>query len=151
MSKSNKRIRDNRKPDDTIYSHQTPPVSKMCFGFSHITSNNRYVLKGFGNQRDKADAFEDLIVRLKDLSSISATEARDRGKQLGLEKIPYSMCSTSLQQICDTSGIVSNDSKLTIFRFYQNNYRLICKDDINHPNIMHVLAFDFDFSAYSHG
>lgn len=123
----------------------------MCFGFSHITSSNRYGLKGFGNQRDKASAYEDLIEKLQDLSSISVTEARDRGKQLGLEKIPYSMFDSSLQQICDGSGIVSKDSKLTIFRFYKNKYRLICKDDINHPNIMHILAFDFDFSAYSHG
>ena len=38
-----------------------------------------------------------------------------------------------------------------VSRFYQNNYRLLCKSDLNHGNLLHIIAFDFDYSAYSHG
>ena len=47
--------------------------------------------------------------------------------------------------------IISGDSKVVIFQFCNHNYRLICKDDIMHPNLMYVIAFDFDYSAYNHG
>lgn len=48
------------------------------------------------------------------------------------------------------SEIITKDSKEAVFRFGNQQYRLICKDDLNHPNLMHIIAFDFDFSAYNH-
>ena len=77
--------------------------------------------------------------------------AKASGKISGCEPIPYKSFSSNMQSILDHIDIVSRDSFLTVFRFGGNDYRLICKTDLQHPNILHVIAFDFDFSAYSHG
>ena len=88
---------------------------------------------------------------MSELSQINTIEALQRGKKSGLEKIPVNQLSKSMQDICKGIDIISNDSKLIVFRFYNHNYRLICKDDIIHPNLMYVIAFDFDYSAYNQG
>lgn len=150
--KSAFKIVDKTKPKDKISRESlVPPIRKMCFGFSHVTENNNFGLKGFSGTDKKADAYEDLLYKLKDWSSINAYDARMRGKKLGLERIPYAQLSKPMQSICDNTNIVSKDSTVCVFQFYNHLYRLICKEDINHSNLMHIIAFDLDFSAYNHG
>lgn len=92
-----------------------------------------------------------LIERMRQLGQISIDEARARGKEAGSEHIPYKSLSKPMQGICDSIEIISKDSDLTVFRFQQNNFRILCKADMNHANLMYIIAFDFDYSAYDHG
>lgn len=127
------------------------PIEKICFGFSHMTRNKNYTFDNVavGN---KSAAYEALLNKLNYLCRIDIGEAGRRGKKLGAERIEYKQLSASFQRVCDTSAIVSKDSKVVVFQFGKhNNYRLICKDDLNHSNLMHIIGFDFDFSAYDHG
>lgn len=145
------RIRDNKIQSDKILRSLVPQISHMCFGFSHVTSNRHYGIKQFSKTADEADTYESLFIKLADLSSIDVNEAKQRGKKLGLERIPYKQLSQPMRQICDASNLVSKDSNVCVFQFCNHNYRIICKEDIIHSNVMHVLAFDLDFSAYKHG
>ena len=115
-----------------------------------MTSNNRYGFKQIA-VGDKIAAYESLFSRLEELSRIDVVQAHNLGKIQGMEKIPYVQLSRSMQMICDGTRIVTRDSKIVVFRFCNQKYRLLCKDDITHPNLMYVIAFDFDFSAYNHG
>lgn len=147
-----KKIVDTTKPKDKMSrGNLVHPIQKMCFGFSHVTENNNYGLKGFSGSDKKAEAYEDLLYKLKDWSGINVSDARMRGKKLGLERIPYTQLSKPMQSICDGTNIVSKDSTVCVFQFYNHQYRLICKEDINHSNLMHIIAFDLKFSAYDHG
>ncbi|MGO5337984.1 hypothetical protein ACTQZS_14490 [Bilifractor sp. LCP19S3_H10] len=142
------KVKDNEKLNDKISrENHFPQVAKICFGFSHLTTNNDFGLKGFENK----EAYADLIGKLVDWSGINVSEARQRGKKLGLERIPYNQLSKPMQGICDNSNIVSKGGKVVVFQFYNHQYRLICKEDMIHANILHVLAFDFHFLAYNHG
>lgn len=144
------KIKDNKRNQDKIQKVPYEPLSKLCFSFSHMTSNNRYSFKKV-DAGNKTNAYEKFIGKLAELSGIDVIEAHQLGKIRGMEKIPYKQLSESMKQICIDTGIVSKDSKVAVFRFNNQNYRMICKDDIMHPNLMHIIAFDFDFSAYDHG
>ena len=147
-----KNVKDSNKRKDFVsVEGHFPQVKKICFGFSHLTTNNHYGLKAFSQLSKKADTYEDLIRKFADWSTLNANEAKSRGKKLGLERIPYKQLSKAMKQICDGTQIVSKDSTVCVFQFHNHDYRLICKEDMIHSNIMHVIAFDLDFSAYNHG
>lgn len=146
------KIKDNHRKKDIITKETSiKPVLHVCFSFEHLTSNNNFGIKQVASMYDKGAAYEDLIQKLCDWGKCNANELKQRGKKLGLEKIPYSELTKPMKSICDNTQIVSKDSKICVFQFYNHNYRLLCKDDINHPNLMHVIAFDTQFSSYNHG
>ena len=141
-----------KKPEKISGKPQITQVTKICFSFEYVTTNKNYNFDIFTKDKSKkCTAYDALFERMSELSQINTIEALQRGKKSGLEKIPVNQLSKSMQDICKGIDIISNDSKLIVFRFYNHNYRLICKDDIIHPNLMYVIAFDFDYSAYNHG
>ena len=144
------KVKDNKKAPDKIQKKGLQPLSKLCFSFDTVTQNKNYSFKKV-DKGSKVGAYEALLVKLNDLSSINAAEAHERGKIKGMEKIPYVQLSEGMQKICDGTGIVTKDSKVAVFRFCNQQYRMICKDDLIHSNLMHIIAFDFDYSAYDHG
>lgn len=147
------RLKDKTKQLDKISGkQQITRVPKICFGFEHVTTNKSHNFDIFTKDKSKkCTAYEALFELMNKLSQITATEAQNRGKKLGLEKIPVHQLSKQMQDICNGIDIISGDSKVVIFQFCNHNYRLICKDDVMHPNLMHVIAFDFNYSAYNHG
>lgn len=138
------------KPNNVDKVQLDKPLEKLCFGFFYITQNNKYSFSSVP-VGEKNNAYQALVEKLIELSGMSINEAQLRGKKLGAERIPYAQLSDSFQSICDNSNIVSKDSKVVVFRFCKQQYRIICKDDINHPNLMHIIGFDFHFNAYDHG
>lgn len=146
------RIRDKKKPADKVQQPLLPPLDHIVFSLKYLTSNGTHSLAYFGKDfRKSQDAHAALIERMQELCQLTISEARARGKISGSEHIPYKQLRKSMQGICDTVEIISKDSDLTVFRFRQNDYRILCKADLNHANLMHIIAFDFDFSAYDHG
>ncbi len=125
------------------------PLEKICFGFEYLSHNGHYGLKVIGNNR-KADICIALLLKLQELSKIDIVRAHEIGKTTGMEKIPIKHLNEDAQKVCMNTGIVTNDSKIVIFRFGNQNFRIIGKDDVNHSNLVHIIAFDGDFSAYSH-
>ena len=90
------------------------------------------------------------MARLSEISQYDVGALQINGKIIGCEGIPYANFYQSPQEVLKNSGIVSNDSKLLVFRFHQNKYRLICKSDVEDGSILYILCFDFDHSAYHH-
>ncbi len=145
------RLKDKKSPDK-IEIPKTKPVEKISFNFKYITSNKTYGLKYFcGDCRNSEKALSELFNKLEELSKITLTDAKANGKIQGCEPLKYSKFNLSFQQIMDNTDIISKDSSLEVFRFCQNNYRLICKPDIIHTNLLYIIGFDFNYSAYNHG
>lgn len=142
------RIKNDDKNRDKI-TRSVEPLKRICFGFSYMTGNKHF---NFSNVAvgNKIEAYEKLIEKLSEMSAVNIEEAFARGKNLGAEKIPYNQLSDPFKQVCDTTEIVAKDSKVIVFRFCNNKYRLICKDDLNHSNLLYIIGFDFDYSAYQH-
>lgn len=146
------RIKDKKQKDKVSGKPQITPVPKICFGFKYLTTNSHYNFDIFAKDKSKKClAYEELISKMQFLSQINVAESAMLGKELGSESFPVSQFSKSIQEICKGVDIISGDSKLVVFRFCHKDYRLICKNDIMHANLMHVIAFDFDYSAYDHG
>ena len=128
-------------------------VEKICFNFSYYLSNKSYNFNYFKKDiTQKAKAYDSLVDKLYSLSGKSIEEViMLRKKAGGSEFIQLKYFSQNFRESAKAIGILSNDSSLIVFRFGQSDkYRLICKSDATHNNILYVIGFDFDFSAYSH-
>lgn len=147
-----KKINGPSRKKDEVKVKIPEPIGNISFCFEHSTENRNHSFSYFGNDmRNRCEAYESLYQKMTDLGQIDTTTAKLRGKISGSEPIPYKSLSKAMQMICDKTEIVGRDSYLSVFRFGQNKYRLLCKPDMNHPNLLHVIAFDFDYSAYDHG
>lgn len=149
---ANPKIKDKKKSKDTISQSAIQPLSNISFSFKYLTSNKEHSFAYFNSDmRNSHTAYEALVQRMQELCNTDMNYAKMIGKISGCEPIPYKRLSPSMQSICDSVEVISKDSSLSVFRFNQNNYRLLCKTDINHPNLLYVIAFDFNYSAYDHG
>lgn len=146
------KIRDKNARKVEIKRPSAPLISNIAFSFKHLTNNKQHCFSYFRNEmRNSHAAYEALVKRMQELCNIDMNGAKQMGKISGCEPMPYKELSETIQKICDGTGIISKDSSLSVFRFNQNNYRMLCKTDINHSNLLYIIAFDFDFSAYDHG
>lgn len=147
-----KRIKEKEKRKDKVELPRQVPLEHIVFSLRYLTSNKAYSMDYFGNDlRGSLTAHEALLERMQELCRVDMMTAKLRGKISGSEQIPYKSLSQPMQGICDGTEIISKDSQLTVFRFWQNKYRMLCKTDMNHGNLVHIIAFDFDYSAYDHG
>ena len=147
-------IKDSKARKDAIVppTTTTPLISNISFNFKYLTKNKAHNFAYFnGDMRKSHDAYEALVERMQVLCCIDMNWAKQVGKIAGCEPIPYKALSSSMQMICDGIEIISKDSSLSVFRFSQNDYRLLCKTDLDHSNLLYVVGFDFDYSAYDHG
>ena len=124
----------------------------IAFRFQYIPHNGNYSFEHFRKDfRRKLSAYEMLHDKFCELTSKTLNEVRQIGKVTGGEQVPLWQFSDGLQRSLKNIPHVSEDTKLTIFRFGNNNYRLICVEDAQTSHILYIVAFDFDFTAYDHG
>ena len=142
------KIKDNRNIQSKINLVQ--PIDKICFSFEYATDNKNYSMKKLKAGTEKSNVFDALLDKLAVLSKVGIKELQELPRESGFEKIPWSRFKAPVQQIFDGIDVVSKDSKLTVFRFGSQKYRLLCKDDVRHSNLMYVIAIDLDHSAYDH-
>ena len=145
------KLKDKKAPD-IIDTKQIKPLPHISFNLKYLTTNKSYCFKTLkGDVRKSEKAFSELFVKLCNISELTLDDAKARGKIQGCEPIPYFQFSKSFQQVMDGIDVISKDSTLSVFRFCQNDYRIICKTDVQHSNLLYIIGFDFDYSAYDHG
>lgn len=122
----------------------------ISFSYVLLTDDKDYTFSKFG----KSNIREHLIVRqeldelLFEISKCTWAELQDRSKmQLGGFE---SMKLTDLKPQVYKRAKLTRDVSTIVFRFGGNKYRLI---GYKYPksNVLYVLGFDLDFSAYNHG
>lgn len=143
------RIKCDEK-NSKISKRESQIYEKIIFDLGYMTENKKYSFRCFRDSKEELEAYRYFHEKIKKLSKKRIIDIINYTKVQGFEKLSYSMFNENFKTILDNSGIVSKDSRLTIFRFAQNDYRIICKEDIYQSNIMHIVGFDFDYSAYKH-
>lgn len=131
-----------------------PSQKHLVFSLEYVVSNKKYGIKGFGEKDKKVsnDRYCAFVQKLCDLSRIDLPEAISRGKQNGgCETFPWKQLDQRLHDSLKNIKIISQDTSLWVFRFNKQKDRMICKSDAKEKNLLYILAFDFDFSAYDHG
>ncbi len=142
------RIKDKRK-EKVCVDHEDE--DKILFSFRYMTSKKEYSFDYFKkNKGEKIAVYEAFYEKMKKLSDLTMQECIERGKISGCEAIPFASFSEGFKSILNEIEIVSNDSQLAVFRFYKNDYRLVCKRGITNKNVLYVIGYDFNYTAYGH-
>ncbi len=123
----------------------------ITFSFRYFTDKKDFSLDYFNGQaRDKLKAYEALHEKMAQLSEFTTEQCKQNGKISGCEGIPYVNFNQGFKSIIDNCEIISRDSKMSVFRFGNQNYRLICKTGIKDNNVLYIIGMDWNFSAYPH-
>ena len=117
-----------------------------AFSFRYLTTNRRYNFEYFQDNKNEESKMHSLLVkRLKEISEKPYSYWSGLGKVHGSEQIPYWRF-----RIAPNGLALSKDDKLVVFRFCQQNYRIIGIRLESCPTLF-IIGFDFDYSAYEHG
>ncbi len=138
--------------DNLKINPQEKKYNNIVFDLSSITENKTYSFGYFKNDniREQNEAYREFHKKIMELGKKSYIDMIYESKNTSFEKIPYKEFKEGFKGSLDASGIVSKDSSLLVFRFCKQKYRIICKDDINQSNVLHIIGFDFNYSAYNH-
>lgn len=125
-----------------------PPRSKLlAFSFAHVTEKKNYNFSHFKSDvRKENEARRGLDELMQELSRHTLLELRERGKESfgGFEKLPRASIHFH------PSWNLPEDENVWIFRFQSSDYRMLCVKD-KKREVLYIIGFDFDFSAYDHG
>lgn len=123
--------------------------SKIMVSFSCVTSNKTFNFTFFKKDiRANLKAREALDELLEVMTSLTWKEASLKNKHElgGFEVIPFG----EMQQIKIDKLGVTKDTGVHIFRFNSQRYRL-CGIKDSYCNVLHIIAYDFNYELYSHG
>lgn len=123
--------------------------SKIHFCFQHITTKKKYSMEYMSSKKADKSIYKDFVNFLSRISKSSWKELKTKGKvNGGYETLEL---GTLHNDISDSYEIkLTGDTKLIVFRFGGNKYRVIgYKNKSCTPNF-NILGFDFDFSLYDH-
>lgn len=115
---------------------------RLSVSFEIITTNSKFNFNYFSSKmiREKAKAYDELHRLLAEISNSYFKKLINKIKNKGLEKledINFKPCKQ-----------LYNDENIYVMRFNQQKYRLIF---ILRDNIVYIIGFDFNYSAYNHG
>lgn len=124
--------------------------TKIHFCFQHITSKKKYGMEYMFSNKVNNRVYKDLLNFIYSISQSNWTELKTKGKDSGgYETLQLGTLKHDISDSYDTT--LTKDTKLIVFRFGGNKYRIIgYKNKSCTPNF-NVLGFDFDFSLYNHG
>lgn len=115
------------------------------FCFKYLTTNKNYCFKYFQNDKDLQYSKAIILDEIIKYQYKSWLELGRESKKTGFETISYSQLNFS------PAGLeLSNDTKLIIFRINKQNWRLIGYKSENFKSVLHIIGFDFNYSAYKH-
>lgn len=133
------------------------PKEKVCnvpdfsvfFNFQYITSDKKFNFD-YINKNDKKIS-KDLLLLLQKISQSSWEELRTKGKHNGgFEVIEYSNFKESIAGNIKHKKI-TKDTKLYVFRFGGDKYRMIGYKSNSCKAALHILGFDFNHTLYDRG
>lgn len=137
-----------KPPVKVTVSKEIKPPKYVTFSFDRMLTKGDYSFEYFKKDtRGSSEAYRDLLDKFQKLSEITVLELMGQGKKQGFELLDVCMLADTIQNHCENNQI-TKDSKVAIFRFSSQKYRMIC---YMVDNVFHVLAFDFNLSAYNHG
>ena len=123
-------------------------VSFPVFNFRHLTTNQNFTFDKFSSNTkyEKGNFTIALLDKLVILSKSTWKDLSLLNKYQGYETIEYSQLNFTA-----TALSLKKDMKVFVFRFASDRARIIGYKSEANPNILFIIGYDFDFSAYNHG
>lgn len=121
------------------------PKEYPIFCFKHLTSNKKYNFDYFGNDREQKEAKSLILDEILKLQKKSWAEWGLENKKTGYESLPITQINISPKDF-----ITTNDIKVIVFRINSQRWRLLGIKSQHFKSVLHVIGFDFDYSAYKH-
>ena len=115
------------------------------FCFKHLTTNKDYCFKYFQNNKGLEQAKAIILDDIINLQSKTWLALGMESKKTGFETISYNQLNFKPANLD-----LSNDTKLIVFRIYGQNWRLIGYKSDNFKSVLHIIGFDFNYTAYKH-
>ena len=75
---------------------------------------------------------------------------QNKPRETGYEMIPFSDFKLNLDSIKRNLKL-SSDSKMIVFRFNNQNARILGVRSQECNSILYIVGYDWDYSAYDHG
>ncbi len=123
----------------------------IILSFKYSISNKDYTIEKVVKAKEKCNKIIDkLFKKLEEISKLTWEELQNRPHETGYEMIPISEFKISLESIKRELQL-SDDSKIIVFRFNNQNNRLLGVRSKECNSILYIIGYDWDYSAYDHG
>lgn len=115
------------------------------FCFKYLTTNKRYNFEHFSNVQEQLKNKSIILDETIRLQQKTWMEWGLENKKTGFESIYVNQLNFKPKNLN-----LSNDTKAIVFRINSQNWRIIRIRSEYFKSVLHVIGFDFDFSAYNH-
>ena len=126
-------------------------LNKIMFSFEYSVNSNYSI--DFITKKSKSkcnDIIFELFKKLENISSMRFIDFQNMPKESGYEMIPIYELNFNIKADMMYNLGLSNDSKIIVFRFNKNKCRLLLCKSICCSNLLYVIGYDWNFSAYKH-
>lgn len=103
----------------------------------------------FKTKNNNKKVIQSLFAKFEELSNLTWKELQNRPKKSGYETIPISQFKINLDSIKRDLEL-ADDSKIIVFRFNEQNSRLLGVKSSKCKSILYIIGYDWDYSAYRH-
>lgn len=125
--------------------------NNIILSFKYSIQTKKYTIKKVIQAKDKCNKkMEKLFEKLEEISKLTWNELQNRPRETGYEMIPISEFNINLEDIKRQLKL-SDDSKIIVFRFGSQKYRLLGVRSQECSSILYIIGYDWDYSAYDHG
>lgn len=123
----------------------------IILSFKYSIKNKKHtiehILESKGNNKK---TIKNLFKKFEELSNLKWTDFINKPREVGYEMIPISEFKINLDNIKKSLN-VSDDTKIIVFRFDNQDKRLLGIKSKECNSILYVIGYDWDYSAYNHG
>ena len=122
----------------------------IILSFKYSIKDKRHSIEHIFKTKDNnKKVIQNLFAKFQELSNLTWKELQNRPKQSGYETIPISEFKINLDNIKKDLEL-ADDSKIIVFRFNNQNSRLLGVKSAKCKSILYIIGYDWDFSAYQH-
>lgn len=132
------------KNDKLKESSENKEYPIFCFKF--LTTNNKFNFNYFTSEKEIKESKSIILDEIIRLQTKNWIEWGLERKSIGYESIPITKI-----KFRPNNMITTNDMKVIVFRVFSQKWRIIGIKSPFSKGVLHIIGFDFDYSAYNHG
>lgn len=123
----------------------------ITLSFEYSIKDKKHLIEMKTKAKEKCNKIiENLFKKLQEISTLTWKELQNRPKETGYETIPISEFKINFENIKQELKL-SDDSKIIVFRFNNQQCRILGVRSKECSSILYIIGYDWDYSAYNHG
>lgn len=124
----------------------------IIISFKYSVSTKHYTIEQITKKtKEKCnDKIYYLFEKLEELSKTKLVDFQNKPKSVGYEMIPLNQFKLKIDSNTMKELKLTNDSKIIVFRFGKQNYRMFMIQSKVCPALLYLIGYDWDYSAYDH-